>query len=143
MISLKEIPIGTSTRPALLIFPVNANTFVPLEESVPTLANQSPPCLKRPGTFASVSTLLITVGQPNAPLSVGNGGRGFGIPLLPSIEPINAVSSPQTKAPAPFFIFNSRLNPLPRIFSPSKLFSLASFIAFSSLSIASGYSALT
>ena len=31
----------------------------------------------------------------------GNGGRGLGIPRFPSMEFISAVSSPQTKAPAP------------------------------------------
>ena len=30
-----------------------------------------------------------------------NGGRGRGMPRLPSMERIRAVSSPQTKAPAP------------------------------------------
>lgn len=37
------------------------------------------------------------------PASAGKGGRIRGIPLLPSIEAISAVSSPQTKAPAPSF----------------------------------------
>jgi hypothetical protein len=31
----------------------------------------------------------------------GNGGRGRGMPRLPSIELSKAVSSPQTNAPAP------------------------------------------
>ena len=41
MSSLNVVPIGTSTRPTLLTFPPRANTFVPLERSVPTLANSS------------------------------------------------------------------------------------------------------
>ena len=51
--------------------------------------------------FAYVSTLFKTVGLPNNPLTAGNGGRGRGSPLLPSIDVRRAVSSPQTKAPAP------------------------------------------
>ena len=34
-ISLKVVPIGTSTKPTLLTFPPNAKTLVPLESSVP------------------------------------------------------------------------------------------------------------
>ncbi len=39
----------------------------------------------------------------------GNGGRERGIPRLPSIEPISAVSSPQTNAPAPSRMWMSKL----------------------------------
>ena len=53
------------------------------------------------GMFASVSTLLMTVGRPQRPLTAGNGGRGLGMPRLPSIDWRSAVSSPQTNAPAP------------------------------------------
>ena len=56
---------------------------------------------KSAATLAKVSTLLISVGQPHKPLSAGNGGRGRGVPRLPSTEAISAVSSPQTNAPAP------------------------------------------
>ena len=52
-------------------------------------------------TWARVSTLLMTVGLPHSPLWAGKGGLGRGMPRWPSIEAIIAVSSPQTKAPAP------------------------------------------
>jgi len=41
------------------------------------------------------------VGLFHNPDSAGKGGRFVGIPRLPSIEAISAVSSPHTKAPAP------------------------------------------
>jgi hypothetical protein len=41
------------------------------------------------------------VGLPQRPDTAGKGGRGRGSPRLPSIEARRAVSSPQTKAPAP------------------------------------------
>ena len=53
-------------------------------------------------TFAMVSTLLTMVGFWNKPDTEGNGGRGRGMPRRPSTEAMSAVSSPQTKAPAPF-----------------------------------------
>ncbi len=56
------------------------------------------------GTLAHVSTLLMLVGLPQRPLTAGNGGRVRGMPRLPSMEAISAVSSPQTKAPAPSLI---------------------------------------
>src|SRR5208283_2139356 len=90
------VPIGTSMRPVLLIFPASANTFVPLLFSVPMLANHSAPLRKIGGTLANVSTLLISVGQFHNPLSAGNGGRGRGVPRLPSTDIISAVSSPHT-----------------------------------------------
>src|SRR4051812_44035217 len=89
----KGIPIGTSMSPLLLIFPVSAKTFVPLLFSVPKLAYHSAPLLIIGATFANVSTLLISVGQPHNPLSAGKGGRGRGVPRLPSTEAIKAVSS--------------------------------------------------
>ena len=39
--------------------------------------------------------------RPRPPFTAGKGGRGRGIPRLPSMEFSRAVSSPQTKAPAP------------------------------------------
>ncbi len=60
------------------------------------------------GTVARVSTLLMTVGLPHRPLCTGKGGLGMGMPRLPSIEAIMAVSSPQTKAPAPSMTCRSK-----------------------------------
>ena len=101
MISRSVVPIGTSMRPELLTLPVRAKTFVPFVVAVPILENQSAPLLMMTGMFASVSTLLMTVGRPQRPLTAGNGGRGLGMPRLPSIDWRSAVSSPQTNAPAP------------------------------------------
>src|SRR3974390_2641950 len=92
----REVPMGTSIRPVLVILPARANTFVPLLFSVPIPANHAAPLRTIGATFAKVSTLLINVGQPQRPLSAGNGGRGRGVPRLPSTDIIKAVSSPQT-----------------------------------------------
>ena len=92
--------------------------YVPIDE------NQSCPLLIIDATFAKVSTLFITVGFSHKPETTGYGGLGFGIPRFPSIEAINAVSSPQTKAPAPFLIFKSKLKSLFKIFLPSKPYCL-------------------
>ena len=101
MSSRSVVPIGTSTSPTLFTLPPRANTLVPFDPSVPTLANSSAPSLRMNGTQASDSTLLTMVGLPQSPLTAGKGGLGLGIPRLPSIELRRAVSSPQTNAPAP------------------------------------------
>src|SRR5208282_583492 len=54
----------TSFRPVLLIFPTSEKILVPLLVAVPMPANHSAPRVMITGTFASVSTLLMTVGQP-------------------------------------------------------------------------------
>ena len=61
------------------------------------------------GTLAKVSTLLMLVGLPQRPETAGNGGRVRGMPRLPSMEAMSAVSSPQTKAPAPSLRCRSKL----------------------------------
>jgi hypothetical protein len=38
------------------------------------------------GATAIVSTLLTVVGQPNTPMSAGNGGLSRGLPALPSSD---------------------------------------------------------
>ena len=95
------------------------------------------------GTLANVSTLLITVGLPQRPLCVGYGGRMRGCPRWPSIEWIRAVSSPQTKAPAPRRISRSNSNPEPRMLRPSRPQRRHCSMAISIRSIAMGYSART
>jgi hypothetical protein len=65
------------------------------------LANASAPRRIIHGTIARVSTLLMSVGLPHKPDCAGNGGRKRGIPRRTSTDAIRAVSSPQTKAPAP------------------------------------------
>ncbi|EKD25805.1 MAG: hypothetical protein ACD_79C01497G0001 [uncultured bacterium] len=140
--SLTVVPIATSTSPVLVIFPDNANTLVPLLFNVPTALNFSNPCSNIQGRLASVSTLLIMVGFPNNPDTAGNGGLGRGMPRLPSILCIRAVSSPQTNAPAPFLIIICRFIPLSKILFPRKPYSFDFSIACSSLTMARGYSAL-
>ncbi len=112
------MPMGTSINPPLLIRPARAKTFVPLLFSVPSEAYSFDPFRIIQGTEAKVSTLLIQVGFPHRPDWAGNGGRYLGIPLLPSIEAISAVSSPQTKAPAPSLILIWNEKSVPRMFSP-------------------------
>src|SRR3990172_2243013 len=141
MISFSGMPFGTSTRPVLFIFPVRANTLVPLLFSVPKEAYQSPPLVMIWGTLAQVSTLFMFEGFPQTPFWAGKGGLGFGIPLFPSMEFIRAVSSPQTNAPAPSLTIMSRSNPVPNILFPRKPFPLACSMAMFRCSTARGYSA--
>ncbi len=107
------------------MFPPKLNTLVPFDFSVPIFANSSAPPNRIAGIFAKVSTLLIIVGLPQSPFAAGNGGLLRDIPRPPSIEAINAVSSPQTNAPAPRRISISKLNPDPKMFSPIKPSSFA------------------
>ena len=95
--------MGTSTRPAFATLPVRAKTLVPLELCVPMDAKLSAPSRMMCEALAMVSTLLTIVGFWNRPDTAGNGGRGRGMPRLPSTEAMSAVSSPQTNAPAPIF----------------------------------------
>ena len=137
------VPIGTSIRPVLVILPASANTFVPLLFSVPMPANHSAPLRMIGATLASVSTLLISVGEPHSPLSAGNGGRGRGVPRLPSTEDIRAVSSPQTNAPAPMRRSMLKLKGDSKMPLPSSPCCFACLMAVCNRLIASGYSART
>ena len=93
--------MGISIRPARRTLPASAKTLVPLLVAVPMPANASAPWRMIHGTMARVSTLLMRVGLPQRPDCAGKGGRKRGMPRRPSTEAIRAVSSPQTKAPAP------------------------------------------
>jgi 2-iminoacetate synthase len=55
------IPIGTSIKPTLLIFPASAKTLVPFDFSVPIEENHSAPFRIIAGMFAKVSTLFTLV----------------------------------------------------------------------------------
>ena len=137
------MPSGTSISPVFATFPVTANVFVPGEPGVPIFRYSSAPISMMSGIVANVSTLLMTVGLCQSPDCAGKGGLGAGIPLLPSMDAMSAVSSPQTNAPAPsitvifidFPVFNASGPSIP-IFS-------ASLTAFFILFTASGYSILT
>ena len=142
IMSLKGIPIGTSTSPTLFIFPANAKTFVPVDFFAPILLYQLAPLLIIWQIFAKVSTLLTQVGFCHNPFSEVLGGFIVGSPLWPSMECIKAVASPHTKAPAPYLISISKLKPVFNIFSPSTPISLAWAIATFNLCTAKGYSAL-
>jgi len=112
------IPMGTSTRPVRSARPATANTLVPLLLSVPQAAYLSAPFRMIQGTLAKVSTLLMLVGFPHNPFTAGKGGLGRGVPRFPSMEAMRAVSSPQTKAPAPSFSFTSKAMVEPKMFWP-------------------------
>ena len=60
------------------------------------------------GILARVSTLLMTVGICHSPRWTGKGGLARGWPRCPSMDAMRAVSSPQTKAPAPSLILMSK-----------------------------------
>ncbi len=134
-------PIGTSTSPVLLSLPASEKTFVPLLPSVPIAANQAAPFRMIGATLAQVSTLLMLVGLPHRPETAGNGGRVRGMPRLPSMLAISAVSSPHTKAPAPSLILRWKEKPLPRMSSPSRPSDSACSMAMCRCLIATGYSA--
>ena len=99
------VPSGTSTSPGRFTLPTKAKVLVPLLCSGAVLGEPVGPVFRIIAAQARVSTLLMTVGLPHRPETAGNGGRGRGVPRLPSIEAIRAVSSPQTKAPAPSLIW--------------------------------------
>ena len=71
MISRRVMPIGTSTSPVRAILPARAKTFVPLLFSVPIEAYQAPPLRMIGAMLAKVSTLLMSVGWPQSPLTAG------------------------------------------------------------------------
>src|SRR5271165_3779794 len=113
------VPIGISTSPVLCAFPTSEKTLVPGLLALPVSVNHAGPLVTIGAMLYQVSTLLMLLGLPQSPFCAGNGGRGRGRPASPSSEAINAVSSPQTKAPAPSTTSISNLKPRPRIFSPN------------------------
>src|SRR6185436_293760 len=126
--------ISISYTPCLLILPQAEINFVPVDLPIPILAYSAPPSLIIGTTAAIVSTLFTTVGQSHNPFTAGKGGLILGLPLLPSNDSSNAVSSPHIYAPAPRWIYISQSTPLPRIFFPSHPLFLASLIACSNIS---------
>src|SRR5579885_3721036 len=97
----KGVPRGISTRPVFFTLPTREKTFVPELFGLPVSVNHAGPRITIGAMLYQVSTLLMLVGFPHSPFCAGNGGRGRGLPASPSRDAINAVSSPQTKAPAP------------------------------------------
>src|SRR3974377_2095485 len=94
-------PYGDSYTPGCCTLPERQNNLVPVDCGVPTAANVAAAARTIWGTFASVSTLLTTVGLPKRPTCTGNGGLLRGSPRLPSIDSKIAVSSPQMYRPPP------------------------------------------
>src|SRR5579871_1902443 len=113
------VPRGISTRPVLFTLPTSENTLVPELLVLPVSLNQAGPLVTMGAMLYQVSTLLILVGIPHRPFFAGKGGRGRGRPAKPSSDEISAVSSPQTKAPAPSTSRISNSKPRPRILRPS------------------------
>ncbi len=113
-ISRSVEPRGISISPVFTTCPVTAKVLVPGEKEVPIFRKESMPDDTIRGTVERVSTLLIIVGFPQRPLLEGKGGLGRGMPLLPSIEAISAVSSPHTKAPAPSITCRLKVWSVPR-----------------------------
>src|SRR4030043_265279 len=107
----RGVPIGTSTKPLLATFPVNAKTAVPLLFSVPMPAYHSAPLAMINGTEPKLFTLLIMVGFPSSPARGGNGGRGRGMPRRLPTDAIHQVFLPPTKAPAPSLTCTLKLKP--------------------------------
>src|SRR3972149_9211606 len=85
-------PNGTSYNPGRATSPDTQNNFDPVDFPTPILPKTSAPFSTMYGTAASVSTLLIAVGIPNRPYSVGNGGLTRGKARPPSIDSNSAVS---------------------------------------------------
>src|SRR6267143_3830000 len=102
------------------MWPQTENSLVPVLLGLERLSPlyQAAPFLRMCGTATRVSTLLIVVGMPNTPTAAGNGGLIRGLPRLPSIEFIIAVSSPQMYAPAPLCTQMLIVRPEPIAFLP-------------------------
>src|SRR5271156_3151475 len=113
------VPIGTSYTPGCTTSPLTPINFSPAEPFRPCDLYQSTPRKRIVGTFANVSTLLITVGLFHRPCCTGNGGLLRGSARLPSIASSSAVSSPQMYPPGLTNISRSKLNSLPSTCAPS------------------------
>src|SRR4030042_6528569 len=118
--SLSGVPIGTSTRPMLLILPTREKTFVPVLVFAPIPANHFPPRARVAGTFAQGATLFKCEGRFQRPCSTVWMYFALGSPAAPSREAMSAVDSPQTKAPAPLLILMSKTKPEPKRFFPRR-----------------------
>src|SRR3546814_11924379 len=102
-ISRALVPIGNSNTPVRFARPDTPYSLVPPSLDLPCdrPLNQSAPCTTIGAMLHSDSTLLTTVGRPQAPEICGNGGLARGFAWRPSSELISAVSSPQLYRPAP------------------------------------------
>ena len=120
-VSQRQLPMGTSTRPPRWTLPVRAKTLVPLEFSVPMAAKVGAAVLDDPGHVGK-GLYVVNVGGliQNSRFWAGKGGLSRGMPRLPSMDSMRAVSSPQTKAPAPTLMFRSQEKPVPRMFLPNR-----------------------
>src|SRR3974390_2967965 len=140
---LSGLPSGISTRPVLCTLPTSEKTFVPGLFALPVSVHHAGPLVTRGVMLYQVLTLLMLLVLLQSPFWAGKGGRGRGRPASPSNEAISAVSSPQTKAPAPSTTSMLNLKPRPRMLSPKMPYSFACSIALRRRCTASGYSART
>ena len=93
------------------ISPASAKTLVPLLFSVPMPANHSPPLRMIGGDVGEGLHVVDERGVAPKPfLARDRAAAVAACPRLPSIDAISAVSSPQTKAPAPIRISMRKLN---------------------------------
>src|SRR5208337_4188062 len=109
----------------------------------PMDAKASAPFIMIQEMLANVSTLLMFVGLAHSPLLAGKGGLNRGMPRLPSMEAMRAVSSPHTNAPAPSLIFTEKLKAEPKMFLPRNPLARASLMECFKRWTAFGYSART
>src|SRR5690554_4437878 len=100
-ISWPLVPIGNSQSPGRSTSPEAPYNLVPLSVLRPpdSPRYQSAPCCMTAGTLHRVSTLLTTVGLPQAPDWPGNGGLARGLARLPSRELISAFFLPMRQPP--------------------------------------------
>src|ERR1700678_2752578 len=88
-------PMGISYTPGRTTSPLTPMNFRPAAPPCPCALYQSTPRSRIGGTFAKVSTLLMTVGLFQRPSCTGKGGLLRGSARLPSMASSSAVSSPQ------------------------------------------------
>ena len=83
----QRLPMGTSTRPVLLIVPARAKTLVPLLFAVP-MRGEPLRAVHDDRRDVGVGLHVVDEGRlaPEALLTAGKGGRGRGSPRLPSME---------------------------------------------------------
>jgi hypothetical protein len=112
-------PHGDFKHAGVLDLSCQGKNFSALLVSVPMRANHLPPSVIIPECWQTIP-IINQFGQLFIPDCAGNGGRGLGVPRLPETELINAVSSPQTNAPAPRRRSILKLNGVLHNICPSK-----------------------
>src|SRR5258708_35040909 len=112
------MPIGTSISPPCRTLPDKEKTFVPLLFSVPIAAKAAGPLRRIHGTQAKVSTLLMSVGMSQRPLTAGYGGAEGGMARSPRVSTPTPPSPPPHQPPPPPSPPPPRPTPPPTIVCP-------------------------